>query len=233
LKTLQANKEAGTMVHRLPIQSITPVGGDVFQYAIDKPPGFNFRPGQATEVSIDKDDWRDERRPFTFTSLPDWEKLQFTIKSYPDHNGVTRLLPQLSAGDHLLIGDAWGTIQYRGRGTFIAGGAGMTPFLSILRDLQGRGGLAGHTLYFANKTQADIFVRSEIDQMEGLDVHHVLSRETVAGCFHGRIDEAFLRAQISDFSQRFYVCGPAEMVKSINEALTSLGADPDGLVFEK
>jgi ferredoxin-NADP reductase len=221
------------MVHRLSIQSITPVGSDVFQYDIEKPAGFRFRPGQATEVSIDKDDWRDERRPFTFTSLPDWEKLQFTIKSYPDHNGVTRLLPQLSPGDHLIVGDAWGTIQYRGRGTFIAGGAGMTPFLSILRDLKGRGSLAGHTLYFANKTQADIFVRGELEGMEGLHVHHVLSREKVAGCFYGRINEAFLRSQISDFSQRFYVCGPGEMVKAINETLNSLGADPDGLVFEK
>lgn len=221
------------MGHAVSIRSITPVGGNVFQYELEKPKGFRFRPGQATEVSIDKDDWRDERRPFTFTSLPDWEVLQFTIKSYPDHNGVTGQLPRLQVGDRLILGDAWGTIQYKGKGTFIAGGAGMTPFLAIFRDLQTRGELQGHVLYFANKTAADIFGRAEIEAMEGLELYHVLSREKAAGCLHDRIDKDFLRAQISNYAQKFYVCGPAEMVKAINGSLTELGAEPDGLVFEQ
>lgn len=221
------------MVHQLRIKAITPVGGNVFQYDLEKPEGFTFEPGQATEVAIDKDGWRDERRPFTFTSLPDWPDLQFTIKSYPGHDGVTKRLPQLSPGDSLLVDDAWGTIHYKGKGTFIAGGAGMTPFLSILRSLKARDALAGHTLYFANKTEADIFDRAEIEGMQGLEVHHVLSQEKVAGCYHGRIDKDFLKAHVSDFSQHFYVCGPDEMVKSITETLKSLGADPDGVVFEK
>lgn len=221
------------MAHKVHIKAITPVGGKVFQYDYEKPEGFTFTPGQATDVAIDKDGWRDEKRPFTFTSLPAWEDLQFTIKSYPDHDGVTKRLPELVPGDRLIIEDAWGTISYKGPGTFIAGGAGMTPFLSILRMLRARGALDGHTLYFANKTEADIFDRDEIEAMEGLEVHHVLSQEKVAGCYHGRIDTDFLKAHISDFSQHFYVCGPDEMVKSITDALKSLGADPDGVVFEK
>ncbi|WDR00201.1 hypothetical protein PSC71_05305 [Devosia sp. J2-20] len=36
------------------------------------------------------------------------------------------------------MGDAWGTIQYQEPGTFIAGGAGVTPFIAILRDLQAK-----------------------------------------------------------------------------------------------
>lgn len=220
------------MVHQLSIRAISPAGGNVFQYELEKPDDFTFRPGQAAEVSIDIKDWRDERRPFTFTSLPDWKSLQFTIKSYPDHNGVTQKLRQLKPGSRLLVGDAWGAIQYRGKGTFIAGGAGMTPFLAILRDLQSRGELSGHTLYFANRTSADIFNREEIEGMVGLDLHHVLSREKRPGCLHGHIDEAFLRMRISDFSQKFYVCGPGEMVKELNLILKSLGAAPDGLVFE-
>jgi ferredoxin-NADP reductase len=140
---------------------------------------------------------------------------------------------ELRAGDHLLIRDPWGTIEYKGKGVFIAGGAGMTPFLSILRDLQSRNALAGHTLFFANKRERDIFDKEELEAMQGLDVQHVLSKEDKRPYLHGRIDKAFLKDHVEDFSQKFYVCGPDEMVKDVNAALKSLGADPDGLVFEE
>jgi len=48
-----------------------------------------------------------------------------------------------------------------------------------------------------------------------------------------RIDKRFLEANISDFSQNFYVCGPEKMVAEVNEALEALGAHPDSLVFEQ
>ncbi|MCO6188133.1 FAD-binding oxidoreductase [Rhizobium sp. L1K21] len=221
------------MAHRLTINSITPVGGTVFQYDLEKPENFSFKPGQATDVAIDKDDWREETRPFTFTSLPDWDKLQFTIKSYPDHDGVTKQLMNLSPGDRLIIDDPWGTIQFKGKGVFIAGGAGMTPFLSILRDLRESGELAGNRLFFANKTVTDIFCKDEIDGMSGLAVHHVLSEEDRPGYLHGIIDEDFLKQHVSDFNQKFYVCGPPEMVKSVKQALKSLGANAEEVVFEE
>ena len=64
-------------------------------YFISKPEGYTFEPGQATEVAINKEGWKEEKRPFTFTSLPDEEDLQFTIKSYRDHDGVTNELDGL------------------------------------------------------------------------------------------------------------------------------------------
>ena len=69
--------------------------------------------------------------------------------------------------------------------------------------------------------------------MEGLETIYVLSDENKDGFEHGRIDKDFLKKHISDFDQHFYVCGPDEMVESINEALKDLGADADGLVFEE
>ena len=171
--------------------------------------------------------------PFTFTSLPAWDDLQFTIKIYPSHDGLTEQIGQLTEGDSFIVGDAWGTIEYNGKGTFIAGGAGVTPFIAILRMLADRGELSGHRLIFANKTEADIILREEFDAMEGLETIYVLSDENKDGFEHGRIDKDFLKKHISDFDQHFYVCGPDEMVESINEALKDLGADADGLVFEE
>lgn len=221
------------MTNKLAISSIVDITHNVRQFTFEKPDGFSFEPGQAAEVGIDKDGWRDAGHPFTFTSLPAWDDLQFTIKIYPSHDGLTEQIGQLTEGDSFIVGDAWGTIEYKGKGTFIAGGAGVTPFIAILRMLADRGELSGHRLIFANKTEADIILREEFDAMEGLETIYVLSDENKDGFEHGRIDKDFLKKHISDFDQHFYVCGPDEMVESINEALKDLGAEADGLVFEE
>lgn len=121
------------MSAKVRIKAAEYVTHNVRRFDVDKPSGFTFEPGQATEVSIDKDGWRDEKRSFTFTALPEWDDLQFTIKIYPDHHGVTEQLGKLEVGDALILDEPWGTIQYKGPGTFIAGGAGITPFIAILR----------------------------------------------------------------------------------------------------
>lgn len=222
------------MTHTLAITAITPVAHNVCSYDLEKPAGFRFEPGQATEVAIDKDGWRGEKRPFTFTSLPDDDRLQFTIKSYPDRDGVTDQLAKLLIGDRLIIGEPWGTISYMGKGVFIAGGAGITPFLPILRQLDTTDDhLAGHTLLFANRRERDIILRDELDLMPGLTVRYILSEEDKSGLDHGRIDRAYLENVIDDFQQKFYLCGPDEMVRDLKETVAELGAEPDALVFEK
>ena len=221
------------MAHKLAITRIEEITHDVRQLTFEKPDGFEFTPGQAAEVGIDKDGWRDADNPFTFTALPDWDTLQFTIKIYPEHDGLTEQIGKLEVGDRLIVGDPWGTIAYKGKGTFIAGGAGVTPFIAILRMLRERGELSGHRLIFANKREADIILRHEFEAMPGLEVIHVLSEENKNGFEHGLVDRQMLERLVGNTDQRFYVCGPPPMVDSVNEALEDLGADPDGLVFEQ
>ena len=221
------------MPHILPLKAITPVTHDVHHFKLPKPEGYSFTPGQATEVSINRGDWKKEKRPFTFTSLPDWDHLEFTIKSYPDHEGVTEELSRLHVEEELILDDPWGTIEYKGPGTFIAGGAGVTPFIAILRSLKDKGDLDGHRLIFANKTEADIILRDEWDKMPGLEVIHIVSDDETSNLPQGFVDREFLEERIGDFSQHFYVCGPEPMQKSVMSALEDLGADPEALVFEK
>jgi hypothetical protein len=230
-----AHNSGETMSAKVRIKAAEYVTHNVRRFDVEKPPGFSFEPGQATEVSIDRDGWRDEKRPFTFTALPEWDDLQFTIKIYPDHGGVTDQLGKLKVGDALIIDEPWGTIQYKGPGTFIAGGAGVTPFIAILRALERDGKLQGHSLLFSNNTERDIILREEFDAMDGLATTYVLSaeKEDKPGLVRGRIDRKFLEETITDFGQHFYVCGPDQMVKDINDALRALGAEPDALIFEK
>ncbi len=116
-------------------------------------------------MAINKKGWEKKKRPFTFTNLPNENHLEFTIKTYPSHEGVTNQLLSLKSGDELLIGDAWGTIHYKDEGVFIAGGAGVTPFISIFRSLMTKNALGNSKLLFANKTEKDVINREEFEKI--------------------------------------------------------------------
>lgn len=221
------------MDHIVKIKSIHRVTHDVRSYQLVKPEGYKFEPGQATEVSVNKPEWKEEKRPFTFTGLNEWPHLEFTIKQYDDHDGVTHQIGTLKEGDELIIRDVWGAIGYKGPGVFIAGGAGITPFIAILRQLKKDNKLKGNQLYFSNKTVRDIILRKELDDMLGNDVRHVITDEEDKELGKGFIDKTYLQKRIKTFRQPFYVCGPDKMVSAINGTLTELGADPEAVVFEK
>lgn len=220
------------------ILDITDVTHNVKRFKIEKPEDYSFTPGQATDVSINKKGWDAELRPFTFTSLNNYPYLEFTIKRYKDHDGVTNHIHGLKKGDELIIRDVWGAIAYKGPGYFIAGGAGITPFIAILRQLHMENNLHGNTLLFANRTAADIIYNDELRSMLGNHFINILSDEKPQSpqkdnVHYGHIDEAFLAKTIPDFNTNFYVCGPDPMIHSINHMLAKHGAKADNVVFEK
>ncbi|WP_153799631.1 FAD-binding oxidoreductase [Foetidibacter luteolus] len=217
----------------LKILSVKQVTHNVRSFTIEKPEGYNYEPGQATELSLLKEGWEKEKRPFTFTSLTDDNNLEFTIKCYTDHDGVTNQLAQVVPGDRFEIGDSWGTIEYKGEGVFIAGGAGVTPFIAIFRDLHKKGAIGSNQLLFSNKTTKDIILEEEFKAILGSNFINIITGETNTSYIHGRIDKSFLQQHISNFNQPFYVCGPDAFTQAILEALKELGANADALVFEK
>src|SRR5579872_4953667 len=219
--------------HSVKILTIQDVTHNVRAYRVEKPSGYRFIPGQATEVAIDMDGWREERRPFTFTGLNEDPYLEFTIKSYQDHAGVTNELYKLKAGDRLILHDVWGAIAYKGPGYFIAGGAGITPFIAILRQLDREKAIGDNRLFFSNKTAADIIYHKELKGIMGDRARYVLTQESLPQFEKGPIDKSFLRNHIRDFAVNFYVCGPDKMVTDIAGALAESGAKPDTVVFEK
>src|ERR1044072_10062647 len=180
--------------HIVKIKTIKQVTHDVKSFRIEKPEGYVFSPGQATEVCINKEGWKEERRPFTFTSLNNEPTLEFTIKRYADHNGVTNQIHQLVPGDELILHDVWGAIEYKGPGYFIAGGAGVTPFIAILRQLHRDNQLAGNVLFFSNKTAGDIIYKDELTNMLGKHARYILTRENSDDFEKGFINKDFLQS---------------------------------------
>ena len=215
------------------ILSIENATHDVRRIRTVKPPDVNFTPGQAADISINKESWKEEVRPFTFTCVPEDDFLEFTIKTYPSHEGVTNELLSLKEGDELIISGVFGAIHYEGEGVFIAGGAGVTPFISILRELKRKNETGNNMLIFANKTSGDIINKSEFSEMLGKNFINILSQEKTDGYYHGHIDEEFLKKNVKDFSGYFYVCGPPPMMDAVENQLADLGVNENKIIKEK
>ncbi|HEY9559699.1 MAG TPA: FAD-binding oxidoreductase [Anseongella sp.] len=219
--------------HIVKILSVEPVTHNVKRFRVEKPSGYTFIPGQATEVAIDDPRWREEKRPFTFTSLNEWPDLEFTIKIYDDHEGVTNELGNLQAGDRLVLHDVWGAIAYNGPGTFLAGGAGITPFIAIFRDLHKQSALNGCSLYFSNRTDQDIILKEELEGYLGDDFHKIITGDEATSYEKAFLDAQYIRDHIRNFDQHFYICGPDEFVQDLSKILEECGASSDAVVFEK
>ncbi|MFA5974022.1 MAG: hypothetical protein WC780_16865 [Lentimicrobiaceae bacterium] len=214
------------------IKSIQHITHDVLQIVTEKPEHFNFTPGQATEISINQDGWKDEKRPFTFTSLPENDFLEFTIKTYPSRNSVTNKLIELAVNDELVLHDVFGDISYKKEGVFIAGGAGITPFISIFRYLQSTQKIGNNKLIFANNTKADIILEQEFKELLGANFINILANDIVEGYAHGQITEDFLRNYITDTGKQVYLCGPPPMMEAVEKHLVALNIDKKLIVKE-
>ena len=229
----EVTKTQINMEYTISIQHIEHVNHNVLRIVADKPKGYSFRPGQATELCIKKEGSKDEKRPFTFTCLPEDDRLEFTIKVYPSHDGVTEQLDELKVGDELIITDAWGAIEYKGEGTFIAGGAGITPFIAILKDLLDKDQLEGNTLIFSNKKEKDIIYKNNLEAWLGDNVHFILSEESNNGYDSGHIDAEYLKKHNLNTARPVYLCGPPEMEDAVKADLIKLGVSDDLIVTEE
>ena len=220
------------MTHLAKIKSITHVTHDVLGISLEKPEGLIYIPGQAVDVSINKEGWENELRPFTFTSLPDEDHLEFTIKTYPSHQGVTNELLSLKPNDELILGEVFGDIHYKGEGIFIAGGAGITPFIAILKDLEKKNKIGNNKLLFGNKTKADIILEAKFNGLLGNNFVNVLSDEEVEGYEKGHISEELIKKHSEPSLNYYYLCGPDPMMNAIEKQLASLGVSSEFIVRE-
>lgn len=205
---------------------------NVKRFIVEKPAGYTFIPGQATDVSINKPGLEDELRPFTFTNTNDQDHLEFTIKIYKSHNGITAKLLDINPGDELIIHEVFGAINYRGPGLFLAGGAGLTPFLAIFRELRKHDQLDGNTLFFANRTERDIIVHDELKEMFADNYLDILS-EPLSLNPPAFIEMKMLKEQVLKGADLFYVCGPDVFIEIMVENLMSLGIRKSQIVIEQ
>jgi len=132
----------------------------------------------------------------------------------------------------LILHDVFGAITYKGEGVFIAGGAGVTPFICIFRYLQSKNEIGKNKLIFANKTKGDIILANEFRKILGKNFINILSDEKADGYAHGQITEGFLKTHINESTKNVYICGPPPMMDAIEKQLINLKIDKKQIIKE-
>lgn len=214
------------------VLSVEHLTHDVLRIVAERPDKIEYAPGQAADFSINKSGWEKEVRAFTFTSLQEDEFVEFTIKTYPEHKGVTNQLLNLSVGDEVIIHGVFGDIQYKGEGLFIAGGAGITPFIAIMKKLANENKIGNNKLIFANKTKSDIIDEDMFSKLLENNFINVLSNKKLPNYEYGFITEEIIRKHIDETTKYYYLCGPEPMMFAVEKQLKSIGIKPEFIVQE-
>jgi ferredoxin-NADP reductase len=151
---------------------------------------------------------------------------------------MTEKLLHVEEGDELIVHEVFGTIRYEGPGLFIAGGAGITPFIAILRHLfflklsEQNKKVADNTLLFANRTTDDIILKDELKEILN-DHYHDVIEVSVSGQPGKRIDRKLLSQYIQPATHYYYVCGPDKFTSSVVENLLALGISKPQIILEQ
>ncbi len=217
------------MEHFVKIFSIEKISKNVKRFRIEKPRDYKFVSGQHVKFLILG---TDVKRLFSISSPAYENYLEFMARIHEDREGGTKQFDNLKISEELMISDASGKIKYIGNGIFIAGGIGISPLVSILRDLNKQKKLEENKLFYMDKTKDDLVLDKELKNMLGENVVFTLTRERTEGYLHGKIDKKFLEEHIENFNQKFYLCGPAKFVLDIKKSLVELGAKKEEIVSE-
>jgi predicted ferric reductase len=203
-------------------------------------PSVNYKPGQFGFIRLVRAGKTSEPHPFTLSSSPTADTLSITVKDVGDFTSTIR---DTTTDDSVLIDAPYGNFSFlnndASRVVFIAGGIGITPFISMIRLIRDKGLAKDVLLLWGNKTEADIAFRDELEaaaaKLDALRVVHVLSGQPEWGGETGYIDSHVLtrHAPVTDGESRYFVCGPPVMMSSVIETLSDLGVHRDRIHYER
>lgn len=206
---------------------------------------FAYRPGQFQFLTLRRRErgLPVEEHPFTISSSPTQERLSSTIKESGD---FTATIGRTRPGDLVSVQGPFGRFSYalhpdEADLVFIAGGIGITPFISMLRHMRDTRADLDILLIYGNRTEDDIVFRSELDGMTAsghprLRVVHVLSQADEAWQGErGYVDRGVLERLVGQrvSGRAYYACGPPPMMTQVIGALRSLGVPPERIAFER
>jgi len=202
----------------------------------------SFEPGQFVWLSLDRSPFSIREHPFSIASASaDKGRLAFVIKEVGD---FTRQIGQVAVGTRAYIDGPHGALTLGTRPArgivFFAGGVGIAPILSMLRQLRADHDPRPLKLIYGNRVQEQIVDGAEIEDMTrdlDLSVVHVLSEPPPGWTGQvGVTDEALIRDRCErpDKAEWLYVvCGPPPMIDSVEDALVDLGIPARQVVSEK
>jgi predicted ferric reductase len=199
----------------------------------------DYAPGQFMILQLARKSKVSEPHPFTIASSPTRKDLSVCVKAVGD---FTSTIGETSRSDLAYIDMPYGLFSFLNyeaeRLVFIAGGIGITPFMSMLRYICDRKLQKEVILLWANKREKDMVFRDELEkmasQMPSLKVLHVASRQEDWPGEKGRIDADKLKKHVGNFHQgEFFVCGPPHMMSDVEKTLSGLGVPKKRIHMER
>jgi ferredoxin-NADP reductase len=205
------------------------------EVCLERPTGFVFEPGQYVQVRLAKLQHRDRKgrsRVFSIASSP-LDEQQICVAYRETGSGFKQTLGNLPVGTEVLIEGPHGFASLP-RSTarplmLIAGGIGITPFMSMLRYAAETAEQPPRvTLLYANWTPQQA---AYLDELEALERGN--PRLAVRKHF-GAVDQAAIRKLVKHGSgQLWLIAGPPAMVEATRSALHVLGVDADDVHVEE
>lgn len=213
-----------------------------------KPDGFTFKPGQAVDlVLINPENMEEEvgRHAFSIVSAPYQEEI--TLATRMRDSLYKRILGSLAPGALAKLEGPFGSLTLHSDtsrpAVFIAGGIGITPFMSMLRQAAKDLPLRSLALVYSNRRPEDAAFLDELGEIEKkMNTPFTLiatmtdiskSNKPWDGLV-GVIDEALLtRVSAANASPVYYLVGPPGMVEALKESLNGLGVDDDDIRTEE
>jgi predicted ferric reductase len=209
--------------------------------------GINFIPGQFVFVSFPKLDKVKEKHPFSITSSNRQKNLKIAIKELGDW---TSNIKNLNIQDPAIIEGPYGNFysSQNKEKVFIAGGIGITPFLSFLRS----GNITGKLyLFYSVKDESESAFLEEIEKiaLENKEFKFFIHYSKINGHIKAediieKID-SFKNQQTQDLTKgrqsynrgfsdkEFFICGPIGMIKSLKNGLVKMGVPKDNIFSEE
>jgi ferredoxin-NADP reductase len=218
--------------NRVPFLRRESVADGTMAFYFGRPRGFLFHAGQNVLVTLDA---VAESRTFTLASAPHEGELMIATRMRDSvfKNRLKTLEPGAAVsvdgpnGMMVLHPDA------RRPAVFVAGGIGITPFLSMLRDARHRRLAHRITLFYSNRRASSAAFLDELQALEkALPSFRLVSTLTEEG--GEPIGEALLRRHLPRLDEPlYYLAGPPGMTMDVQGMLAGLGVAPDDQLSEE
>ncbi len=206
------------------VRSVRKLNSEVVEISL-QPMGRAMRhlPGQFAFVSFWSKIVSKEWHPFSISSSPHEKSLRFTIRVLGD---FTSGLPLLEMNDWAILEGPYGRFScefHRKKPQlWIAGGIGITPFLSMARSLASRPHGKRITLFYAVSSAEEAIC---VDELERISKRHTSFKVVLyLSNAEGRITAEKVRQKVKDLPNReVFICGPPPMMESLRKQFGSLG----------
>lgn len=201
----------------------------------------DFIPGQYCMTSLlDVKGFEGKEKPFTYTNVPGSEFVELTIKKIGE---FTTVMHELDVGVKVKIKGPFGEVlnfdkNIKDDVVFLAGGSGITPFISAIRYIIEKKLNNNVTLFFGNRTKKDIIYAEEFKEHNELDnitiVNTLSDTESKKWTGHtGRIDKQLILEYVDNPENKlWYICGPPPMVAGMKILLEEIGINKDKIRVE-